>query len=448
MRVCVIGAGPSGTAMLRAFASERAKGGEVPQVVCYEKQSDVGGLWNFSWRTGLDKNGEPVHGSMYHYLWSNGPKECLEFADYTFEEHFGKAIPSFPPRAVLYDYIRGRLDKAGVSDWIKLEHAVRDVSYDEAAKKFTVRVADLRTKGMPESAEEFDYVVCSSGHFSTPNVPEFPGFNEFNGRILHAHDFREATEFAGKSILIVGTSYSAEDIASQCYKYGVGHVHFTWRTRPMTFEWPENCTTHSLLTNITQDGTCSFKDGTTAKVDAIILCTGYLHHFPFISENLRLKTSNRLCVDNLYKGVVMETNHRMLYLGMQDQWFTFNMFDAQAWWVRDLMLGRIVVPDAVERATHFQAWRDREETLESDEDMFRFQGDYVKELIAATDYPSFDIDAVCEQFLAWEHNKHSDIMSFRDKPHRSVMTGTVAPVHHTPWLQALDDSMECYLKTP
>ena len=32
------------------------------------------------------------------YLWSNGPKECLEFPYYTFEEHFGKAIPSFPPR--------------------------------------------------------------------------------------------------------------------------------------------------------------------------------------------------------------------------------------------------------------------------------------------------------------------------------------------------------------
>ena len=31
-----------------------------------------------------------MHNSMYRYLWSNGPKECLEFADYTFEEHFGK----------------------------------------------------------------------------------------------------------------------------------------------------------------------------------------------------------------------------------------------------------------------------------------------------------------------------------------------------------------------
>ncbi|MBT5851548.1 MAG: NAD(P)/FAD-dependent oxidoreductase, partial [Acidimicrobiaceae bacterium] len=77
-RVAIIGAGPSGLAMLRAFASERDKGGDIPDLVCYEKQSDWGGLWNYSWRTGLDDHGEPVHNSMYRYLWSNGPKECLE----------------------------------------------------------------------------------------------------------------------------------------------------------------------------------------------------------------------------------------------------------------------------------------------------------------------------------------------------------------------------------
>ena len=32
---------------------------------------------------------------------------------------------------------------------------------------------------------------------------------------------------------------------------------------------------------------------------------------------------------------------------MQDQWFTFNMFDAQAWYARDLILGRLKVPDVV-----------------------------------------------------------------------------------------------------
>jgi len=36
-------------------------------------------------------------------------------------------------------------------------------------------------------------------------------------------------------------------------------------------------------------------------------------------------------------------------------------------------------------------------------------------------------------------------LGFRNYPHRSALTGTMAPVHHTPWLEALDDSMECYL---
>ena len=48
---------------------------------------------------------------MYRHLWSNGPKEALEFPDYTFEDHFGKAIPSFPPREVLFDYLQGKIER-------------------------------------------------------------------------------------------------------------------------------------------------------------------------------------------------------------------------------------------------------------------------------------------------------------------------------------------------
>ena len=45
VRVCIIGAGPSGTAALRAFQSAEAKGEDIPEIVCYEKQQDFGGLW-------------------------------------------------------------------------------------------------------------------------------------------------------------------------------------------------------------------------------------------------------------------------------------------------------------------------------------------------------------------------------------------------------------------
>ena len=142
-RVAIIGAGPSGLAQLRAFQSAAEKGDEVPEVVCFEKQDDWGGLWKYTWRTGVDEYGEPVHGSMYRYLWSNGPKEGLEFADYTFEEHFGKPIASYPPRAVLFDYIEGRVKKAGVRDYIQFNTIVRDVR--KAGDKFEVTARNGET---------------------------------------------------------------------------------------------------------------------------------------------------------------------------------------------------------------------------------------------------------------------------------------------------------------
>jgi trimethylamine monooxygenase len=432
-RVAVIGAGPSGLAALRAFQSAKKKGAKIPEVVCFEKQDDWGGLWKYTWRTGLDEYGEPVHCSMYRYLWSNGPKECLEFADYTFEEHFGKPIPSYPPRAVLWDYIVGRVKKAGVRKWIKFNTPVRMVTWNKKKKKFEVTVHDRPKDKM--WTEDFDYVICSSGHFSTPHVPFFEGLDSFNGRVLHAHDFRDALEFKGKDVLIVGRSYSAEDIGSQCWKYGAKSVTTTYRSRPMGFKWPKNFEERPLIQKIVNK-TAHFKDGSTKEVDAIILCTGYQHYFPFLEEDLRLKTTNRLWPSNLYKGVVWQNNPRLFYIGMQDQFYTFNMFDAQAWYVRDIIMGRI---------KDWTKWLKREEKLQDAEQMIWFQGDYVKELISATDYPDFDIEAVNKTFMEWEHHKMDDIMGFRNHGYRSVMTGNMAPKHHTPWKDALDDSMEAYL---
>ena len=142
-RVAVIGAGPCGLGQLRAFQQAQAKGAEIPDIVCFDKQSDWGGLWNYTWRSGLDQYGEPVHSSMYRYLWSNGPKEVLEFADYTFDQHFKQPIPSFPPREVLYDYITGRAKDANVRRWIQFDTATRHVAYDKNSGKFSVTVERL-----------------------------------------------------------------------------------------------------------------------------------------------------------------------------------------------------------------------------------------------------------------------------------------------------------------
>jgi hypothetical protein len=62
------------------------------------------------------------------------------------------------------------------------------------------------------------------------------------------------------------------------------------------------------------EDTAYFKDGTSRKVDAVILCTGYKHHFPFLPDDLRLKTANRLATADLYKGVAWVHNPKLFFL--------------------------------------------------------------------------------------------------------------------------------------
>ena len=300
-KVAIIGAGPCGLSMLRSFEQAEKKGNKIPEIVCFEKQDDWGGLWNYSWRTGSDQYGDPVPNSMYRYLWSNGPKECLEFADYSFDEHFGHPIPSFPPRAVLYDYIIGRAKKGNLKDKIKFNTRVINTIYKN--DKFEVSYQDKANDKILKDV--FDYVVVSTGHFSVPYIPEYDGMKSFPGRIMHSHDFRDAEEFREKNVIVLGSSYSAEDVALQCKKYGAKSVTIGYRHNPMGFKWPKGMKEVYHLDRL-EGKKAIFKDGTEQEADVIILCSGYLHYFPFLDEELKLKTGNRLYPPKLYKGVLWQ----------------------------------------------------------------------------------------------------------------------------------------------
>ena len=443
-RIAVIGAGPSGMAVLRAFEAAERAGAEVPEIVAFEKQDDWGGQWNFDWRSGTDKYGEPVHSSMYRHLWSNGPKEALEFADYTFDEHFGRPISSYPPREVLWDYIDGRMRRSAARARVRFATAVRWVQRS-ADGGFDLTSEDLKTR--ESVTERFDRVVVATGHFSYPNVPGFAGIETFPGTLHHAHDFRGAEKLRGQRVLLIGASYSAEDIGIQAHKMGAKLVTMSYRSRPQGYDWPAGVEELPIVDRF-EGGTVHFSDGQTREVDAVILCTGYLHHYPFLPQDLALDSPNTLYPQGLYRGVVWNADPDVFYVGAQDQWFTFNMFDAQAWYVRDLILGRAALPDTEERQASMAQWHERFLAAGTDDEQVAFQGEYIRDLIEQTDYPMFDLDEVVKVFQAWKREKKENILTYRDQVHRSVMTGTMAQRHHTAWLDELDDSAERYLMQP
>ncbi|MET3951697.1 trimethylamine monooxygenase [Arthrobacter sp. UYEF36] len=337
------------------------------------------------------------------------------------------------------------MEKSDVRKYVRFNTVARWVSYDEQAQEFTVTVEDLATE--TTETHVFDKLVVSTGHFSFPNVPDFEGIGGFPGEVLHAHDFRGAERFAGQNILPIGSSYSAEDIGMQTHKMGAKSVTFSYRSGPMAFDWPENATERPLVTRF-EGSTAHFSGGTTGDFDAVVLCTGYQHKYPFLPSELSLKSRNVLYPDHLYKGVVWQDNTNLFYLGAQDQHYTFNMFDAQAWFARDVMLGRIALPDSAERAADITVWLERQAALASHDAEADYQTDYLRELIALTDYPEFDLDTVSALFKQWMRDKQDNILGYRDNVHRSVMTGTMAARHHTRWINAMDDSLARYLQGP
>ena len=135
-----------------------------------------------------------------------------------------------------------------------------------------------------------------------------------------------------------------------------------------------------------------------------------------------------------------------MYLGMQDQYLTFTLFDLEAWYARDVIIGRIALPEREKMREHTAQWVEREEKLADCHEEIDFQIDHAKHLAAEVDYPRFDLDKVAEVFKVWEHDKEVDIVTYRDKSHfDSVITGAKSPQAPAPWWTNKDTSIEGYL---
>ena len=126
--------------------------------------------------------------------------------------------------------------------------------------------------------ETFDYVVVAVGHFSVPNNPKFTNEEKFTGKNIHAHDYRDSRLYKGKRVLLVGGSYSAEDIALQCWKFGAEYAHITHKNQNrMGFKWPEGIVEKDTFLKDFDGNKVMFEDESSEEYDYIIKCTGINH---------------------------------------------------------------------------------------------------------------------------------------------------------------------------
>ena len=108
-------------------------------------------------------------------------------------------------------------------------------------------------------------------------------------------------------------------------------------------------------------------------------------------------------------------------------------------------MGKIKIPSSSEIKKDIDKWVAMEEKLENPDQMIDFQTEYTKELHGLSDYPKIDFELIRKHFKKWEHHKVENIMTYRNNSFTSPVTGSVAPIHHTSWASAMDDSSKTFL---
>ncbi|WKD34136.1 flavin-containing monooxygenase [Streptomyces xanthophaeus] len=212
--VYVIGAGPGG---LAAAAALRARG---VRAVVVEKSDAVGA----SWRQHYDR----LH------LHTTRRLSALP----------GLAMPRRFGRWVSRDNVVRYLEKYAEFHELELVTGVEVTRIEPAGPGPEGEGPDgwiLHASGGRELAAAA--VVVATGYNHTPALPDWPGRDAYEGRLLHASDYRNPRPYAGQDVLVVGVGNTGAEIAVDLVEGGAARVRLAVRTAPhimrrSTAGWP------------------------------------------------------------------------------------------------------------------------------------------------------------------------------------------------------------------
>ncbi|GGL16925.1 flavin-containing monooxygenase [Mangrovihabitans endophyticus] len=204
--VCVIGAGGSG---LAAVKSLREHGFAVD---CYERETSVGGAWN--WR----HDRSPV--SSGTHLISSRP--LTEFPDFPMPDSW----PDYPRHSQVLSYLERYAAHFGLREhiWFGTE-VVAATPVGDGRWDVTTR----STGGGAERTQRYAAVVAANGHNWSPKPVTLEGADDFRGRILPASAYKDPAQLRGRKVLVIGGGNTGCDIAVEAAQHAAAVWHSTRR---------------------------------------------------------------------------------------------------------------------------------------------------------------------------------------------------------------------------
>jgi dimethylaniline monooxygenase (N-oxide forming) len=396
-KVCVIGAGSSGIATIKALAER-----EIP-FDCFEASDQVGGNWVFENRNGMS--------SAYKDLFINVSRERMSYSDYPMPSSY----PDFPHHTHIKEYFDKYVDHFDLRRRIAFETTVEHAARREDGR-WEVRVVPSggsagdgqngRARTGAAETRLYDALIVANGHHWDPRWPEpaFPGADVFEGIQMHAHHYKDSSVFAGKDVVVLGMGNSAMDLAVES-SYVAAHTYLAarrgaWIIPKYVFGKPvdqlpndprvpfkvRQRILHRLIKTLTgpperyglpkpdhkfgeahptvsgrildriAHGTIvpkpniasldgervRFADGSEVHADIVVYCTGYKISFPFFDESFLAAPDNHI---ELFRRVFHPKIDNLFFVGLlQPLGAIMPLAEAQGAWVGDHLRGEYALP--------------------------------------------------------------------------------------------------------
>ncbi|CAC5377657.1 unnamed protein product [Mytilus coruscus] len=188
---------------------------------------------------------------------------------------------------------------------------------------------------MNTTTEDFDAVIVCSGNCVFPNVPPFPGLKNFTGRLLHSRNYRNAQEFRGQKVAVVGSSYSGKDVARQLSDVA-DKVYIVHIDQPLNTIYPNgNVIEKNFGVQSITNSSLVLANGEEIEIDCLIFCTGYRYRFPFLSEDILSIDDEH--VSPLYKHILHLEYHSLMDIASEVHWRRDNKLVGPHWHYMDTL---------------------------------------------------------------------------------------------------------------
>jgi hypothetical protein len=381
LRACIVGAGSSGIA-----AAKELRAADVA-FDCFEASDRVGGNWVYRNKNRMS--------ACYAGLYINTSRTRMEYPGFAMPASY----PDFPHHTQIAAYFDAYVDRYGVRDAILFETKVTSITRE--GRRFRV-VTSRRDEGT------YDAVLVANGHHWDPRWPDPPIPGSLDGVVMHAHAYETPELFAGKHVVVLGMGNSAMDIAVEASyvadrtvlcsrrgawvipkyffgrpldtivtdprlpfalrrkigetlmriavgdmtRYGLpapdhrlGHAHPTISGRILDRLGHGAITYRPMLAALEGDHV-RFVDGSRARCDVLVYCTGYKVSFPFFDPAFVSAKDNDL---PLYRRVFHLDVPGLFFVGLlQPLGAIMPLAQAQGAWIAEHLTGRYALPSRSE----------------------------------------------------------------------------------------------------